>query len=359
MVKKKKRPRADGLSAFMRELVLERHANPPAEIDTLRHGMFYHYVPAIDRWGRERFVIDCEHNPKCTPANACYNCSHKQSFAERAYKTMSSVLSAMVIAKETTYRHLRIMEGERQRDEAANPDHRDEFWFEKNGLMPVFKAIKRGLNISLWSCKGFQSTNILEQLTERIVTNPVDRVFIMSDHDSSGREIPKDLQRRLKAMGIDTQVIRIGIDPDDIPEERRALSLKQLNWRDTRTPAFVEEWGRRAYEVEALDARELRQLVVTRLIEHDVDFAHSVRRRHMANQRGMARQIATDLLENIEDAIYQFSLERIREDDARDPTTDELIEGIVMDKPFLEFPEELYGLVRDEAQEKFQTGGGT
>src|SRR3990167_7019736 len=96
------------MRAFVRELVLERHTNHPSDEDTLRHGMFYFFLPRIQRYAQEN-GIDIQR----------YDRTHKQPFGVFVYKTISSVLSEMVLNGETSYAHLRIIETERERDEAV------------------------------------------------------------------------------------------------------------------------------------------------------------------------------------------------------------------------------------------------
>jgi hypothetical protein len=330
------------MRAFVRELILERHNNPPEEEDTLRHGMFYAFLPRIQRFAEEN-NINIQR----------YDRTHKQTFSKFVYKTMSSVLSQMVLNGETSYRRLKIIETERERDEAIEPDHAVEIWFEKNGLMRTLKPLKAGLNISLWSCKGFQSTNILEQMVKRLKTRPVRTVFILSDFDPSGLEIPRDLRKRAKRLGIKTKITRIGINPEQIPPERRTMSLVQLKPSDSRYAKFVAEHGNIAYEVEALSNREIRELVVGKLMEEGVDFDHSTKQRFMENQRYMSRIVTESILLTLKRKVRRSALERIKSYDDRKPTTEQLIDSICSAKQFLDLPQDLIRLVAEEVKEEF------
>lgn len=331
------------MRAFVRELVLERHASPPTDEDTLRHGMFYFYLPRLQRYAQEN-GIDIQR----------YDRTHKQTFGLFVYKTMSSVLSEMVMDGETSYAHLRIIETERQRDEATDPDHRVEIWFEKNGLMRVLKPLKDGLNISLWSCKGFQSTNVIEQMVERLKMHPVKTVFILSDFDPSGMEIPKDLRRRATRLGIKTKIQRIGVNPDQIPPEQRTMSLVQLKPRDSRYPAFVREHGTRAYEIEALSNRAIRELVIACLREEGVDFETSVRKRFKENQNYMSRVVTETILQTLKRRVRRAAMERITNYDTRAPTVDQLVASMTDERDFLDLPRALIARVAQEVKDEFQ-----
>ena len=204
-----KRVSPKGMREFAKELVLRTRDNP-SEPDNLRHQLFYKNLPAIMRW-LENQGIDM----------GDYDRTHKKNFATAFYSTLSSVLSKMVLDGHITYAELNITEEERIKDDATEPEHKVGILFEKQGLHNTLKPIKAGLNISLWSCKGFNSTNALEQLTSRLSSNPWSKMFIISDYDPSGIEIADDLERRCRRLGIQTKFIRIGINPEDIPAERR------------------------------------------------------------------------------------------------------------------------------------------
>jgi len=337
-----KRVSPKGMRDFAKELILRTRDNPP-EPDNLRHILFYNNEAAIMRW-LENQGIDMED----------YDRTHKKNFANAFYSTLSSVLSKMVLDGNITYAELNITEEERIKDDATEPEHKVGILFEKQGLHNALKPIKAGLNISLWSCKGFNSTNALEQLTSRLASNPWSKMFIISDFDPSGLEIAADLERRCRRLGIrGTKFIRIGINPEDIPEERRAMSLVQLKVADSRTKQFIAQHGRRAYQVEALSQRELRELVLRKLQEHGFDVAVSVRRRHDENQRYLSRYVTEQLLYTLKNSVRRSALEKVRAYDTREPTTEELVASILDGEEFLGVPEDLVQSVSDEVRAEF------
>ena len=338
----KHRTSPKGMRAFVKQLLMERHQNPPTRKDTLRHGLFYKLIPKIERWVQEQGIdIDV------------YNDTHEQNFGIAVYKTMSSVLSQMVLDGETSYEHLMIIETERQRDEAIDPDHDVEVWFEKNGLIQLLKPIKTGLNISLWASKGFQSTNIMEQMVRRLRIYPVKTVLILSDYDSSGLAIPEDIGRRAKRLGIKTKFVRIGINPEQIPVERRSMSLKQLNKNDSRYKKFVAEHGTRAYEVDALSDEELRALVVSKLEELGIDLEKSVQERFKENQGSITRYVTEQLLYSLKKSMKRAALEKVHNYDTRRPTVEQLKESILAGTTFLKQPEELVTRIAAEIKVEF------
>ena len=167
-------------------------------------------------------------------------------------------------------------------------------------------------------------------------------MFIISDYDPSGLEIAADLERRCRRLGITkTKFIRIGINPEDIPEERRAMSLVQLKVADSRTKKFIAQHGRRAYQVEALSQRELRELVLRRLQENGIDVDVSVPRRYDENQRYIARYVTEQLLYTLKNSVRRSALEKIRSYDTLDA------------EEFLGAPEELVRRVSNEVKNEF------
>ena len=188
----------------------------------------------------------------------------------------------------------------------------------------------------------------------RLQTRTIKTAFVISDFDPSGLEIPKDLRRRAKRLGIKTKIERIGINPEQIPEERRTMSLVQLKPRDSRYPAFVAEYGTRAYEVEALSNREIRELVIARLREEGVDFETSVRKRFKENQNYMSRVVTETILQTLKRRVRRSAMERITNYDTRVPTVDQLVAAMTDERDFLDLPRDLIARVVQEVKDEFQ-----
>lgn len=331
-----------GMRVFAREIILHVRDNPPDEPSNLRHVLFYNNLPQIMRWLADQ-GIDMDD----------YDRSHKKNFATAFYSTLSSVLSKMALDGEITYAELGILEEERIKDEAIDPEHKVGILFEKQGLHPMLKPIKAGLNISLWSCKGFHSTNSLEQLTARLRQNPLGKLFILSDWDPSGLCIAEDLERRAKKLGIKTKFIRIGVSPEDIPAAKRTMSLVQLKVTDSRTKNFIRQHGRTAYEVQALSPREIRELVLRKLQENGIDVSLSVQKRFKENQAYISRYVTEQLLYSLKRSMRRTALDKVQAYDNRQPTTEQLIASILDATDFLQEPRELVERIAREVKEEF------
>ena len=132
------------------------------------------------------------------------------------------------------------------------------------------------------------------------------------------------------------------------------MSLVQLKPRDSRYPAFVAEYGTRAYEVEALSNREIRELVIARLREEGVDFETSVRKRFKENQNYMSRVVTETILQTLKRRVRRSAMERITNYDTRVPTVDQLVAAMTDKRDFLDLPRDLIARVVQEVKDEFQ-----
>lgn len=306
------------MRAFLKTLIRQRDANPPDEPDTLRH-VFYTMLPGIQSWAEET-GIDIDH----------YDRTHKQNFGIAVYKALSSTLSKMVLDGQTSYEHLNIIETKRSKDETEKGDFPFELFYEKETVRLSLKPVKDGLNIGMYCLSGFDSTNCIEKMIERARSKNIKIGFIISDWDPSGLCLAEDVARRAKKLGIRTKFIRIGIRPSDIPAEHRTLSLVRIKHKDSRAKAFIQEYGTRCYEVDALSARELRELVLRRLIENGVDVGRSAQERFKEDQAFEARMITERLLFSLKKSVRRAAYEKILSYETRTPpTNEELIERIL------------------------------
>lgn len=332
-----------GMTAFARELVLYTRDNPPEEVDNLRNVMFYRNLGKIHRW-LEAQGIDANE----------YDATHKKPFATAFYQTISKVLSKMVLDGELTYAELNIQESERFKDEAEDPDHKIGLFVEKQGEFNTFKPLKSGLNISLWSMRGFESTSALEQIMERLRRQPLSTLYVLSDWDPSGVCLAEDLGRRARKLGIKTKFVRIGVKPEDIPEERRTMSLVRIKTKDSRAKDFVRRYGKQAYEIEAIgEPSERRAFVLRKLMEYGVDVDVSVQKRHKEDQAYLSRYVTEQLLYTLKRKIRRSALEKIVQRDTRRPTVEQLMESIIHNTQFLEDPLELVRQIAEEVKRQF------
>ena len=300
-------------ASFIRALLYKEAENQYNEKRTLRQ-LFYQLLPKLSAHAGEK--------------------AKEKNWAQNTYKALSKELSKLVLKGELTYHQLGIIEEERANRIQSYPDHTIEVWFEKNSLFEAIKPVSNLLHITIYSCKGFQSTNVLKEFETR--AKNIDMVFILTDWDPSGVCIAKELQKRAIKLGINTKFLRIGINPEHIPEERRTASLVQIKHTDSRAKKFIDNYGEQCYEVQALDNREIRELVVKALLDYGLDFKISAHKRLEENQYNIAYLAVEGVLEDLKTKLKEKAKEFVKKEDKRKVTEKDIINAIIENREILE-----------------------
>jgi hypothetical protein len=143
---------------------------------------------------------------------------------------------------------------------------------EKDAMSGIIRPVTREYDVRLSPLRGNASETFLWSIAEewKEIEKPI-LVYYLGDHDPSGLRIEKDARRRLEAFcGRRVNWERLAITPDDFeasqllgfPVTRKEAAAK---WRP-----YLEEFGDRCVEVDAIPAPEIRERV--RLaIESNID----------------------------------------------------------------------------------------
>lgn len=234
--------------------------------------VFYQNLPKIQRFVQSKNKMD---NPK---------------WADYFYNDLCRILSDLVLDGELSYRELNLKEGGGRSNliwqdfvfEEARPpignafaEYPLEVWVENNSTYNSVEPLmtwrvadqKADFQINLVSMRGFQSTQLIEDayLDRR---EDLEVILCLTDFDPSGVEMPFDIQRRFKRIGVDVEVKHIGILPEQIPKERRSATLIHYKRKDPRSKRFMERYGaaQLAHEIQALNPPEIRELIRTNII---------------------------------------------------------------------------------------------
>jgi len=147
-----------------------------------------------------------------------------------------------------------------------------EVWVENNAtynsLFPLFQwnleDQSAEFQINLISQRGPAKTQQIEKL-KRNRADDVKVILNLTDFDPSGYDMPRDLASRCTQIGLDIQVKHIGILPNQIPEERRGVSLIRYKKTDPNLNKFLKAFPEDpmvlngyGYEIQALMPPELR-----------------------------------------------------------------------------------------------------
>jgi hypothetical protein len=146
--------------------------------------------------------------------------------------------------------------------------HLFEVMFEKDALTEIIAQPCRNWRVTYTACKGSPSTSLMKETADRLrwkaQAEGVQDVTLLylGDHDPTGLDISRDIERRLKLYRC----------PDKVQLKRIALNLDQIQEfspppspakeTDSRYQAYVDRFGvTDTWELDALEPRLMRSLV--------------------------------------------------------------------------------------------------
>jgi len=77
--------------------------------------------------------------------------------------------------------------------------------------------------------------------------------------DPSGVDMTRDIAERLELFGSDAEVRRIALTMEQVDELKPPPNFAKVT--DTRSPVYVQRWGKRSWELDALPPQYVEQLV--------------------------------------------------------------------------------------------------
>jgi hypothetical protein len=147
---------------------------------------------------------------------------------------------------------------------------RVEVWLEKDALAGVIYPVTAEWDVPLMVTRGYSSLSFLHTAAESWQTGadsdePV-TVYYLGDHDPSGRDIDRNIEKRLREFAPDTDLTfaRIAVTEEQIAEW--SLPGRPTKRTDTR----ARDWQGDSVELDAIPPDRLRDLVQAN-IEYHVD----------------------------------------------------------------------------------------
>jgi len=132
------------------------------------------------------------------------------------------------------------------------PWREGELWLEKDSLRGVLERLAMRYRVPIVVQRGFASRSMLRDALRRARNKGIRKIFLVLDFDPSGLCIE---QVDAREMGI--EVIRVALTF----EQAKGLPPRPVKRRDTRARKYLEKYGDRCWEVEALEPRQLLQIV--------------------------------------------------------------------------------------------------
>ena len=177
-------------------------------------------------------------------------------------------------------------------DTRADQPRYIEVWVEKDALEGVIERSCRELDVSWLSCRGYVSMSTLWEASQRFIAQErQDKETIilhLGDHDPSGIDMTRDMQKRMEMFGSSVQIRRIALNMAQV--ERYNPPPNPAKETDSRFQGYIAIHGAESWELDALDPH-----VITDLIEGAITSLtdRNLRDRLISRQKEHRRQLAT------------------------------------------------------------------
>ena len=160
-----------------------------------------------------------------------------------------------------------------------------ELFLEKDSLRGILEKVAMRYRVPIVIQRGFASRSMLRDAIRRARDKGIKKVFLVLDFDPSGLCIETVNGRE---MGI--KMIRVALTY----EQAKGLVPRKVKRRDTRARKYLAKYGDRCWEVEALEPRQLLQ-IVEQTLRREVPPEHL----REAGLEEEAEKVALELLEPI------------------------------------------------------------
>ena len=138
-----------------------------------------------------------------------------------------------------------------------------ELWVEKQALAGVLEPLAREFHITLMVNKGYSSASAMYEAAQRANEcpggmNPV--VLYLGDHDPSGCDMVRDIKDRLEEFGVENLLVeKVALTMEQV--ERYDPPPNPAKIADSRARAYIERYGDKSWEVDALPPDVLAKLI--------------------------------------------------------------------------------------------------
>ncbi len=139
-----------------------------------------------------------------------------------------------------------------------------EVWTEKDALSKIFEDTIWKYCIRVVICRGQLSTSFVHDYSERVRANAGRKPVILhfGDLDPSGCKIPFAVKENLRKWhGIDVDVRRIALNPDQIHEYNLPHSPEAVKKKDPNYKWYIKNYGEYAVELDAIHPEMLIKMI--------------------------------------------------------------------------------------------------
>jgi hypothetical protein len=150
-----------------------------------------------------------------------------------------------------------------RRDKWEDQKYRPRVWIEKDALVGVIEEVCNEHDVSFFSCRGYTSQSEMWSAAQKIQKETEDGyipiIFHFGDHDPSGIDMTRDITDRLEMFMGGVEVKRLALNRPQIDEFDPPPSPAKTT--DSRSAAYIAEYGGDSWELDALEPSVLVALV--------------------------------------------------------------------------------------------------
>jgi hypothetical protein len=139
-----------------------------------------------------------------------------------------------------------------RRDVWATQENYLEVWLEKDALSGIFESILNTYGVTLNVGRGYDGWDSIYHAAMRFGRRDNTAILYFGDLDPSGEDMVRSLKERLGFFGCRPEIIKCALNPDDV--KRYTLPPAFTKTTDTRSAAYIKEFGDMAVELDALPA---------------------------------------------------------------------------------------------------------
>ncbi|NCU30405.1 hypothetical protein EOM57_01220 [Candidatus Saccharibacteria bacterium] len=177
-----------------------------------------------------------------------------------------------------------------------------EVWVEKEALIEVVGKACEKLDVPYFACRGYVSQSEMWAAAQRFIgmeqRHERSIILHLGDHDPSGVDMTRDIQDRLSMFGSSVYVDRIALTFEQV--ERYTPPPNPAKITDSRCKAYIEEYGRESWELDALNPTIISDLI-TEHVDSLTDFKLLHERRLRLNREKATMEKYTSMLDEEEE----------------------------------------------------------
>jgi hypothetical protein len=151
-------------------------------------------------------------------------------------------------------------------DKWASQVFRPEVWIEKDALVGVFERVCNELEVPVLSCRGYASLSEMfeagyRRFARHISNGQTPFILHFGDHDPSGIDMSRDITDKVALLSKTgkPKFERLALNMNQVDQYQPPPNDAKLT--DSRSRAYVKKYGKKSWELDALEPNILASLV--------------------------------------------------------------------------------------------------